>query len=405
LIIDLISAHATPLAAFGRTDAEGQNVRVAALAAALARRGHEVTVLTRRADVTLPDTVTYGPGVTVEHVRAGPARAVATDRLLPYMPEFAGKLARRWTTRPPDVAHAHFWLSGTAALDGARERDVPLVQTFHALGGVQRRHDADAGPPERPRLEAQAGTAAAAVIATCADEIAELTAYGIPPGSIHVVPCGVDVGRFTADGPAADRGDRPRVVTIGRLVPHRGIDTAIEALCHVPDAELVVVGGAARTDLEHDAELPRLRRLALARGVATRVLFAGPVAHEHLPALIRSADVVVSVPWYEPSGGATLEAMACGVPVVVSAVGAHLDMVVDGVTGLYVPPRVPSALAGRLRRLLTDPRLGPSLGRTAAARVRERYSWERVAAETEAVYHRVLDGRTDEVAVAGEARS
>jgi glycosyltransferase involved in cell wall biosynthesis len=155
-------------------------------------------------------------------------------------------------------------------------------------------------------------------------------------------------------------------------------------------------------DLDRDPEAIRLRRLALARGVGDRVLFTGRMRHEDLPALIRSADVVVSVPWYEPFGIATIEAMACGVPVVVSAVGGHLDTVVDGVTGLHVPPRVPpGTLAGRLRRLLADPRLGPALGAAGAARVRERYTWSRVAAETEAVYSRVIDGRPDAMVTAG----
>jgi D-inositol-3-phosphate glycosyltransferase len=70
------------------------------------------------------------------------------------------------------------------------------------------------------------------------------------------------------------------------------------------------------------------------------------------------------------------------------------------VTGLHVPPHVPSALAGRLRRLLADPRLGPSLGAAAAARIRERHAWSRIAAETEAVYHQVIGGRPDEMAMA-----
>ena len=408
LKIDLVSAHASPLATIGGSDAGGQNVHVAALATALARRGHEVTVHTRRDDVALPDSVPYARGVTVEHVRAGPARPVPKDELLPYVPEFATELGRRWAARPPDVVHAHFWMSGLAALGGVGDLDIPVVQTFHALGGVERRHrqDADTSPPERLRLEAQVGWDVAGIIATCADEVGELGAYGIPPESVHVVPCGVDVERFRPDGPAAARGDRARIAAIGRLVPHQGVDTLIEALCHVPDAELVVVGGPDRADLDHDPEAVRLRRLAVARGVGKRVLFTGRVRHEDLPALLRSADVVVSVPWYEPFGIATIEAMACGVPVVVSAVGGHLDTVVDGVTGLHVPPRVPpGTLAGRLRRLLADPRLGPSLGAAGAARVRDRYTWSRVAAETEAVYTRVVDGRPDTVVVADTARS
>jgi glycosyltransferase involved in cell wall biosynthesis len=407
LNIDMISEHASPLASLGGTDAGGQNVHVGALAVALARRGHEVTVHTRRDDAGLPDCVPYACGVTVEHVRAGPARSVAKDELLPYMGEFAERLAQRWRSRPPDIVHAHFWMSGLAALGGVRDQSIPVVQTFHALGSVKRRYqrDADTSPPERLRLEAQVGRDATAVIATCADEAGELGAYGIPSEAIHVVPCGVDLEHFRAGGPIAERGDRPRILTIGRLVPRKGMETVIEALCHIPDAELVVVGGPGLPDLERDPEVLRLRRLAMDRGVDKRVVFAGRVRHEDIPPLIRSADVIVSVPWYEPFGIAPVEAMACGVPVVVSAVGGHLDTVIDGVTGLHVPPRVPSALAGRLRRLLTDPRLGPALGSAAATRVRERYGWGRIAAETEAVYNRVIDDRADQMVMAGGARS
>jgi D-inositol-3-phosphate glycosyltransferase len=405
----MISAHASPLAATGTG---GPGVHVGALARALARRGHRVSVLTRRDDVTLPDTVAYAPGVTVEHVRAGPARPVARDQAPPYMTEFAGELAKRWLRARPDVVHAHGWLSGLAAQRaagavGPATPGIRVTQTFHSLAGLGRRcgGDPDAGPPGRPAHEARLARDAAAVIAMCAEEAGELAAYGVPPGSVHPVPCGVDVALFRPAGPAARRGDRPRVVTVGPVLAHAGVDTAVEALCHVPDAELIVAGGPVRAELERDPEVVRLRRLALARGVAGRVVFTGRIRHEDVPALIRSADAAVSVPPYVPSGVAAVEAMACGVPVVVSAVGGHLDTVTDGVTGLYVPPHVPSALAARLRRLLTDPRLGSSLGAAAVARARERHAWTRIAAETEAVYDRVADGVAERVAMADGARS
>ena len=121
-------------------------------------------------------------------------------------------------------------------------------------------------------------------------------------------------------------------------------------------------------------------------GVTGRVSFTGRVAHEDVPDLLSSADVVVSDPWYEPFGIVPVEAMACGSAVVASAVGGHLDTVADGVTGLLVPPRDPAALAGRLSRLLVDPGWRRELGAAGAARARARYSWDRIAAETEAVY-------------------
>ena len=165
--IDMISEHASPLAALGGADAGGQNVHVAALAAALARRGHEVNVFTRRDSPRPPDAVRFAPGVTVRHVPAGPPRLLPKDDLLRYMPAFADWLAARWRDQPPDVVHAHFWMSGIAAIRAAARSPVPVVQTFHALGSVKRRWqaEADTSPAQRPDLEATIARQATAVIA------------------------------------------------------------------------------------------------------------------------------------------------------------------------------------------------------------------------------------------------
>jgi glycosyltransferase involved in cell wall biosynthesis len=105
--------------------------------------------------------------------------------------------------------------------------------------------------------------------------------------------------------------------------------------------------------------------------------------------VIRSADVVVSVPWYEPFGIVPVEAMACGRPVVGSAVGGLLDTVVPGVTGELVPPRDPAALAQALRRLLDDPERRRRYGEAGRRRAVEHYDWSAVVAETESVYRSV----------------
>jgi glycosyltransferase involved in cell wall biosynthesis len=103
--------------------------------------------------------------------------------------------------------------------------------------------------------------------------------------------------------------------------------------------------------------------------------------------------VVVTVPWYEPFGIVPLEAMACGRPVVASAVGGLTDTVVHGTTGLLVPPRRPDRLAEALTALLRDPLLLAGCGYAAVDRARARYGWDRVATETLRVYGDVLAAR------------
>lgn len=409
--IAMISEHASPLAAragLGGADGGGQNVFVADLAAELGRQGHDVTVYTRRDAPDLPERAEFAPGAAVEHVPAGPARAVPKDELLPWIPDFGAHLARRWGPAPPDVVHAHFWMSGLAALQAAEivanggagrngRGRIPVVQTYHALGTVKRRFqgDQDTSPPGRIRLERAIGRGADAVIATCTDEVAELTAMGVPPDRVAIVPCGVDVERFRPDGPEGPDGARPaggrdgaphRIVVLSRMVERKGVDTAIEALAGVPGAELVAAGGPPRDALDADPEMARLAGVARAAGVADRVAFTGRVGRADAPGLLRSADLVVTLPWYEPFGMVPLEAMACGAPVVATGVGGHLDTVVDGITGAHVRPRDPREAAGRIRALLADPVLRAGMGSAGAARARSRYSWERVARDTLAVY-------------------
>jgi len=399
--ISMVSEHASPLAALGGVDAGGQNVHVAALSSALARLGHTVTVFTRRDDPDLPERVAAAPGVDVVHVPAGPARPVSKDDLLPFIPELAAGLADAWQHDLPDIVHGHFWMSGLAALDAVRTlgvAQVPVVQTFHALGTVKRRHQGaqDTSPPERARLEQWVAQNADRIIATCSDEVFELRALGVDSHRISVAPCGVDSTLFSPDGPSEPRGAAPRIAVVGRLVPRKGVDIVISAVALVKargrgPVELLVIGGSGPADrMAEDPEGRRLMAWAEQSGVADQVVFRGQVPQSSLPPILRSVDAVVCVPWYEPFGIVPLEAMACRVPVIAATVGGLIDTVVDGVTGIQVPPHDPEAVAGAIEYLLDNPDRAAALGRAGRARSRSRYSWDRVAATTARVYQGAL---------------
>jgi glycosyltransferase involved in cell wall biosynthesis len=390
--VAMLSEHASPLATLGGVDAGGQNVHVAMLARSLADRGHRVTVYTRRDDPTLPVRVPFGPGVVVEHLDAGPPTPLPKDEIWPHVAELAGSLRSAVTAAPPDVVHAHFWMSGRASIDATRGLGIPVVQTFHALGTVKRRWQgsADTSPAPRIRVETAVARSAAGVIATCADEVAELEALGVDPRRVSVVPCGVDTDSFTPDGPAAPRTDLPRLLVIGRLVARKGLGDVLAALARLPDAELVVVGGPGADELAADASAGRVLEQAAALGVRDRVRLVGRADRSEVTAWIRSADVVVCAPWYEPFGIVPLEAMACGVPVVGTAVGGLIDTVVHGRTGLLVPPRSPEQLAAALADLLADPPRRSRMGAAGRSRVVGAYDWREVARKTEINYRRVI---------------
>lgn len=391
--VAMVSEHASPLAELGGPDAGGQNVYVAQLARQLARRGHEVVVYTRRDDPELPERVVTDDGVRVVHVPAGPAAPIPKDELLPYMEEFGTWLARRWVVEPPDVVHAHFWMSGIAAVKGAWASGVPVVQTYHALGTVKRRYQgaADTSPIERIAIEAAVGRECAAVIATCADEVAELSAMGLGRDRVHVVPCGVDPEQFKpVAGARRAHGMPRRLLTVGRLVPRKGFDRAIRALADVPGAELLIAGGPEPALLGAEPEAERLWALAEEYRVADRVTLLGGVNPARMPRLMSGADLVLSVPRYEPFGIVPVEAMACCAPVLATAVGGQLDTVVDGVTGVHVPADESHGdnddLGATVRELLDDPvRLG-RYGAAGRRRVLAHYTWDRVTDGVVRVY-------------------
>ncbi|NJP34355.1 glycosyltransferase [Micromonospora thermarum] len=389
--IAMISEHASPLAVLGEEDAGGQNTHVAELAAALVGEGHDVRVYTRRDATNLPDTVSTTDGYQVCHVPAGPALRVPKDELLPYMGEFGRWLAGQWRDGDwtPDVAHAHFWMSGLATLHAGRRTRVPVVLTYHALGVVKKRHQGakDTSPPGRIGYERALGRAVDRVIVQCQDEIGELVRLGVPRSRMALVPSGVNQEMFRPDGPVAPRDPaRPRIITVGRMVERKGFLDVVRAMPAMPDAECVVVGGPPADQLPADAFARRLGALAESCGVADRVKLVGAVPREEMGRWYRSADLLVAAPWYEPFGLTPLEGMACGVPVVGTDVGGISDTVVAGLTGDLVPPRDHRALGTAIRRLLADKVRRFAYATAALDRIRSRYSWKRCAEQLSAVY-------------------
>ncbi len=405
LHVVLISEHASPLAVAGGVDAGGQNIYVAHVARALAAAGHQVDVLTRRDARALPAAVDMRPGVRVHHLDAGPADFVPKEQLLPHMPAFA-EAARRLLrhSEPIDVLHANFFMSGWVGLQLKRQFGAPLVTTFHALGLVRREHQgsADGFPAERIAIERTLVNRSDCVVAECPQDEADLQRlYGAQRARLATVPCGVDTTEFRPGDKQQARArlglpaDEFIVLQLGRLVPRKGIDNVVRAMQLLPralPARLVVVGGGSTApDEALTPEIGRLRALSRRLNVADRVHFTGRRERHQLRDWYLAADVFVTTPWYEPFGITPLEAMACGTPVIGSAVGGIQHTVLDGVTGYHVPPNDPAALADRLQLLHAMPALAGAMGRAGVHRVRSLFTWKQVAERLADVYAAVRD--------------
>lgn len=409
--IAMISDHASPLAALGSADAGGQNVYVAHLTRCLADRGVEVDVFTRRDAPDQPEIVTWYPSSRVIHVPAGPPEPVPKEELLPHMDEFTRYVQRACRRRRYDLLHANFWMSGMTAAEVKRALDIPFVITFHALGRIRRAHQgtADRFPDTRFQHEERVACTADRIIAECPQDRADLmNHYAAEPERISVVPCGFDPAELWPESKACARArlglpqDAFIVLQLGRLVPRKGIATAIEgfarfARCSDVDARLLIVGG---DDYEPDAEsvpeIGRLARIAEEARITDKVIFTGRRDRQVLRYYYSAADVFVTLPWYEPFGITPLEAMACGVPVIGSRVGGVKYTVVDGRTGRLIPPADPDALAWTLASLHRDESLRCSMGREGRTRVVQQFTWRHVARAIADVYEDVLERAADE---------
>ncbi|MFC7326526.1 glycosyltransferase [Marinactinospora rubrisoli] len=409
--IALVSEHTRPLAAHKGEPTCGGSVHVSALARQLARLGHRVTVYTRRGDADLPDRARMGRGAAVAHLTAGPPRRLTESESAEHTGAFATALSEALADDTPEVVHAIGWTSGLAALSAVRRSDAEpaprVVQSFHSLNSAEQR----AGLPrrtDRVRLEAALAGRADAVVVTSAEQRFELARMGVPRSSVGVIPFGVDTEHFSVEGAAASspwrrrRDERVRIVSVTRLGAGGGADALVETMARVPEAELVIAGGPAREDLAIDPDARRLELLAKEHGVDDRVTLSGAVDRKELPRLLRSADLFVSAADYDPYGGAVLEAMACGLPVVARAAGGVTDAVLDGTTGLLLRYARPDALGRALRQLAADSTARTAFSIAAADRAASRYTWQRVATETERVYRRTLPREGDLPLAAGD---
>ncbi|MGH8868054.1 MAG: glycosyltransferase [Actinomycetes bacterium] len=380
--IAMVSLHASPVTALVTGD--GPAADVASLSAALVRAGHDVTLYVRHGSPGATGKVCGTAGVEVVQIPAGAAKPLDDDDLIRALPDVGVSLAGYLADDEPDLVHAHGWLSGVAALAAARDTQIPVALTLDPP--VAAGPDPSAAGETRLRLERALAHSASHLVATSARQKDALVRMGADRRAVSVVPWGVDPERFSPEGPVAPRGRRPRLLHVGSLAEHRGVDDVIRALDRVPDTELVLSGGPGAAALDDDADVARVRALADSLGLSDRVAVYGHVPPADLPALLRSADLFVSLPHDVPFGTAALEAMACGTPVVASTSGGLADVVVDGSTGVLVPPRDPDSLAYALRAILRDPVRREGFGVAAADRARARYGWDRVATDLTVVY-------------------
>jgi glycogen(starch) synthase len=371
----------------------GLGRHVHALAVALARAGHDVTVISRHQAGAAYDE--ERDGVRVVRVERDPP-LVPFEQWLAWAMSFEHPLLRAalrvcedWR---PDVVHAHDWLVAHAAAGVKEVLGVPLVATVHATEAG--RHQGWL-PTEVNRAIHTVEwwlTYEARRVITCSGymrwEVTRL--FDLPPDSVDVVANGIDPSRWRADRTAVESvrsayGD-PLLCFIGRLEYEKGVQTLLRAMPRLrrrhPGVRLVIAGSGT-----HESEL---RTLARSLRLGRSAVFAGQLTGDELAALGAAADVALVPSIYEPFGMVALEAAAAGTPLVVADTGGLREFVDPGVTGLRFATEDVAGLADAVSALLRDEVLARRLAQRARTLVERDYGWPRVAARTAETYERAI---------------
>ena len=357
---------------------------VHALAVATAQRGHEVHVFTTNVDGAGVSPVPTGrpvdlDGVSVTYFPCG------VGRRLYHSPAMVRALATE--VRSFDVLHLHsvFLWPTLAAARAARKASVPYVMTPHGmLVGDLIRRQRRLPKTVWIRLFERANIAAAATVhVTFELEKVEIETLGLCAKRFAVIPYVLDLPGAPLEDIGLVPGRRPFVLSLSRINWKKGLDRLIQAMVHVPGADLVIAG--------NDEEGYRSKLEEMASGLGGRVRFVGPVYGSEKWELMRSATVFALPSYSENFGIAVLEAMACGVPVVVTPEVGLASAVNEAGAGIVVEGE-PEKLGAELSRLLADParcRLMGTAGRKAAE---EKFSRSAITDEMEAVYRSVIAG-------------
>jgi len=220
--------------------------------------------------------------------------------------------------------------------------------------------------------------------------------FGGLPADVTVIPNGIPLDKFCPDPPSPQlcselglTADDRVLLVVSRLTPWKGHMTLLEAVARLVDSwprlKLVVVGEVAFWEADYEQQL---KQRAAELGLIDHVIWTG--LRSDVPELLRLCDIFVLPSVGEPFGRVIIEAMATGRPVVATESGGVPEVVVDGQTGLLVPPEDAQSLAGAIRTLLADGQRAQQMGVNGLARARQLFSADRVAQQVQELYQRIL---------------
>ena len=344
-----------------------------------------------------------------------PCKKTIKDSLYPKLRDtLMRNVAMLESLKDADIVHCHTWYTHFAGCLLKQLLGIPLVLTTHSL------------EPHRPWKEEQLGAAykattwlervayesadgIIAVSESMKEDVHEL--YHVPLEKIRVIHNGIDVNQYKpAPNPSILASyninpEKPFILFVGRITRQKGIIHLVNAIKYLqPGIQIVLCAGAPDTE-EIGKEITEKVKRSRAQTQNEIIWIPEIVPKDQLVSLYTHASLFICPSIYEPFGIINLEAMACGTPVVASAIGGIPEVVVHGKTGLLVPfeptdlknfePQDPERfaqdLASAINRLIDSPEMIEAMSKNCRQRVDKYFSWSSIAQQTIGFYQRLID--------------
>jgi len=408
--ICMVSFHSCPYEPLGGDGSGGMSVYLKELSSVLcANHDVKMDIFTRSKDPDIKDEIEITPGLRIIHLKGGPKVYYDRFQLFKYLPEFITNLQDfiQQKKRTYDLVYTHYWLSGLAGEWIGQDLEIPLVHTYHTLAVLKEKALGIPEMLERRMAEEHLASRVDRIISSSNQERDHLLKrFGLRPDDVTVVYPGVNRDVFLpSSGSNAfkeyDIKDRDLVfLYAGRIEPVKGLLNLVKALCHLKSTErafydrirfFFIGGGDREKDIPQNQEALAVQKYAAENGLEDRIVFLGSKKQEQLKDYYSAADALVVPSLYESFGLVVVEALSCGIPVLVSSIGEMKTFIKNGKNGFSFLPDDPGSLAACLmkfasskNRLWHPGKISKNIGQIV--------SWEKTAEGVLKVF-RSLDGK------------
>jgi len=404
-----VHGYFDPEPILGRTDTGGQVTYVLELAKYLAQIDDiKVDIYTRQFE-GLDQIAPVNDRVRVVRFPCGPDKFIRKEDIFPYWDEFVDNAMNflQENGLRYEVLHGHYWDAGYVCMKLGGRLDQPFFYTAHSLG-AWKKEQMGGNPEEMEKLfkfeerihwENILFRAAKAHTVTTEDgKDTYKRLYEFETPDMEIIPPGVDIHRFRPLEPGETERNLETpdkyIFGLSRIDSNKGHVELIRAFAHVaakvPDAYLVI-GGGSKEPKQHEIDVKNsFLKVVDELGLGDRVIFTGYVLDDDLATYYRKASLFVLPSKYEPFGMTTLEAMSCGTPVVVTKFGGIRKNLKNEYDALMVDPTNEEKFSEAMTRILTDGALSQRLVENGLKTIRERFSWEAIAATTLEFYQRYV---------------